>query len=339
VARSSVTCLDGEVLRIQDLGPTFRRITFGGPGMADFGIAGPALDMRLKLVIPPAGVGEDERFDLPGLVDRATEPGMSWYKEWLQVPEAERGAMRTYTVRAWRDAERELDVDLVLHTDADGHSGPAAAWAQHAAVGDRLHILGPHREFTGDTGGIEFEPGSSRDLLLAGDETAVPAIVSILGSLPPEATGCALLEVPRAEDVQPVTAPAGLDVRWLVRGDATVGSRLEDAVHEVVRTREATGEDWGHGAATSGTAQDAELEEIDIDTTILWEVPHRLTAAAHASGPAAEGEADDARRFYAWIAGEAGVVKALRRYLVREVGVDRRQVAFMGYWRIGKAEG
>lgn len=337
MVRSSVTCLDGEVLRIQDLGPTFRRITFGGRGMADFGVAGPALDMRLKLVIPPAGVGEDERFDLPGLVGRATEPGMSWYREWLQVPEAERGVMRTYTVRAWRDAERELDVDLVLHTDTDGHSGPAAAWAQHAVVGDRLHILGPHREYTGDTGAIEFAPGASRDLLLAGDETAVPAIVSILSSLPAEATGCALLEVPRAEDIQDVPAPAGLDVRWLVRGDTGVGTRLEDAVHEVVRTREAAGEHWGHGDAEPGAGDEAELEEVDIDTAILWEVPQRLTAAAHASGP--EDDVDAARRFYAWIAGEAGVVKALRRYLVREVGVDRRQVAFMGYWRIGKAEG
>jgi NADPH-dependent ferric siderophore reductase len=42
--------------------------------------------------------------------------------------------------------------------------------------------------------------------------------------------------------------------------------------------------------------------------------------------------------FYAWIAGEAGVVKDLRRYLVRDVGIDRKQVAFMGYWRKGKAE-
>jgi NADPH-dependent ferric siderophore reductase len=45
-----------------------------------------------------------------------------------------------------------------------------------------------------------------------------------------------------------------------------------------------------------------------------------------------------ARPFYAWIAGEAAVIKDVRRYLVREVGIDRKQVAFMGYWRQGKAE-
>jgi NADPH-dependent ferric siderophore reductase len=42
--------------------------------------------------------------------------------------------------------------------------------------------------------------------------------------------------------------------------------------------------------------------------------------------------------FYAWIAGEAAVIKDMRRYLVRDVGIDRKQVAFMGYWRQGKAE-
>lgn len=335
MAPSALVCADGEVLRIQDLGPTFRRITFGGPGMADFGFAGAALDLRLKLIIPPPGVAGDDRFDLPALIADSDEPGMSWYRQWLQLPESERGAMRTYTVRAWRDAERELDVDLVLHTDADGHSGPAAAWARRASIGDRLHIVGPRREGAESSQAIEFAPGDCRDLLLVGDETAVPAIVSILDALADDVTGCALLEVPTAADIQSVRAPEALEVRWLVRGDAPVGSLLENAVHDVVRTRESAGM---HGEdADGGGDGGAELEEVDIDTTILWDVPQRLTEAAHASGPA--GDVEDAPRFYAWIAGEAGVVTSLRRYLVREVGVDRHQVAFMGYWRMGKAEG
>ena len=40
---------------------------------------------------------------------------------------------------------------------------------------------------------------------------------------------------------------------------------------------------------------------------------------------------------YAWLAGEAGVVKGLRRHLVQEAGLDRTSVAFMGYWRQGRA--
>ncbi|NLU69089.1 siderophore-interacting protein [Streptomyces sp. HNM0574] len=41
---------------------------------------------------------------------------------------------------------------------------------------------------------------------------------------------------------------------------------------------------------------------------------------------------------YAWIAGEAGTVKQLRRHLVRERGFDRRAVKFTGYWRLGSSE-
>lgn len=343
MTRSPATCLDGTVTRIQDLGPTFRRITFSGPGMADFGFEGPALDMRLKLVIPPVGMAPQDRYDLPALLAGDDGHGMSWYQEWLRVPAERRGAMRTYTVRAWRPDVRELDVDMVLHADADGHSGPAAAWAGTAAVGDRLHIIGPHRESAGEGYGIEFVPGDAGDLLIAGDETAVPAIGSILSALPAHVMGCALLEVPHEDDVQDLPAPAGMEVRWLVRGELPVGARLDPAVRAAVRTPLCADSETSivHRAILEN-----DLEDVDVDSTILWDVPQRLTAAARASttaDPAAEaageGAEGHAHRFYAWIAGEAGVVKALRRYLVREVGVDRHQVAFMGYWREGRAEG
>ena len=68
----------------------------------------------------------------------------------------------------------------------------------------------------------------------------------------------------------------------------------------------------------------AALEDVDVDSGILWEVPAEPTRAAGSSG------------VYAWLAGEAGVVKALRRHLVQTVGLDRRSVAFMGYWREGR---
>ncbi|WP_181801880.1 siderophore-interacting protein [Streptomyces shenzhenensis] len=41
---------------------------------------------------------------------------------------------------------------------------------------------------------------------------------------------------------------------------------------------------------------------------------------------------------YAWIAGESGRVKELRRHLVGERGFDRRRVTFVGYWRRGLTE-
>lgn len=36
---------------------------------------------------------------------------------------------------------------------------------------------------------------------------------------------------------------------------------------------------------------------------------------------------------FAWLAGEAGAVRALRRHLIEERGADKRQIDFSGYWR------
>ncbi len=47
-------------------------------------------------------------------------------------------------------------------------------------------------------------------------------------------------------------------------------------------------------------------------------------------------EGDGGGSRYGWVAGEAGWVRALRAE-ARDAGVDRRQVAFMGYWKRGSA--
>lgn len=41
---------------------------------------------------------------------------------------------------------------------------------------------------------------------------------------------------------------------------------------------------------------------------------------------------------YVWIAGESSQVRALRRHLVQERGLDRKRVTFVGYWRRGMSE-
>ncbi|WP_190813369.1 siderophore-interacting protein [Saccharopolyspora pogona] len=42
--------------------------------------------------------------------------------------------------------------------------------------------------------------------------------------------------------------------------------------------------------------------------------------------------------WYAWLAGETGMVASLRRHLVDDRGFDRSAVTFMGYWRLGRSE-
>jgi NADPH-dependent ferric siderophore reductase len=65
---------------------------------------------------------------------------------------------------------------------------------------------------------------------------------------------------------------------------------------------------------------------------LLWETP-----GFSASGETTSTTSAPQAGTYYWIAGESGVIKRLRRFLVNDVGVDRAQVAFMGYWRHGVA--
>lgn len=333
MSRAPISAFEATVTDIEDLSPAFRRITLGGAGLEGFGVGCHPRDLRFKLIIPP-GDASAPVFDLLGFFADQAGADVSWYQAWLQIDESERGCMRTYTVREWRDDSRELVVDMVLHTDDNGHSGPAARWAEHAQIGHRLHIIGPSRDQNGPYGGIEFDPGDADHILLAGDETAVPAIASILDSLADTPVrGKAVIEVPSAEDILDLPAPDGFEVEWLPRGSAEFGELLEPAVHEAVRSETRVLAEVG---ASIATGEGVEVDDVDIDSEILWDVPAQLTQAAQSSSSVAE---QTSRPFYAWIAGEAGPVKRLRRYLVQEVGVDRKQVAFMGYWRQGKAEG
>lgn len=327
------------VSSVQVLSPNFRRITFGGYSLRDFGVHGDTRDLRIKLMIPSLA---PDGSPLPLPVFEMASSG--WYREWLAMDPAVRGSMRTYTVRQSRlDAVYpEIDVDFVMHFDADGHGGPAANWARNAKPGDAITIIGPNNRaahcVTAEIySGIEWRPGLAQRILLAGDETAVPAISAILESLPPYMTGHAFLEVPEAGDFLELHSPADVEITWLARGAQIGRSRphgelLQEAVRKAVPVP-----GWVGLKSVDGGAG-PEPEDVNVDEDILWETPTRMEteeirATKNPDMPAG------AMPFYAWIAGEAGVIKDMRRYLVRDVGIDRKQVAFMGYWRQGKAEG
>lgn len=291
---------------VQRISPTFVRVELASPTLADFGVEGPLYDQRVKLVFPNAA-GELPSFE------GADE---SWFSTWLDIPADERGHMRTYTVREMRGSGEDtaLVVDFVLHVE-NGESGPGSSWAATARPGDRLVLLGPRR---GEPfGGIEFDPGAARNLLLAADETAVPAICSILAELDADARGTAFLEVPCTGDVMEVPAPDGVEVVWLPRDGADHGVRQVAAVRKHL------------GLAPTVQLVDDRLVEPD-----LWETPTYSSSGEEIS-PSVPGR--DLPGLYAWIAGESKVVTSLRRCLVSELGVDRAQVAFMGYWRRGVA--
>lgn len=354
------------VTAVEDLGRNFRRITFGGYCLRGFGVSGNTLDLRIKLMIPSLDA-DGRPLPLPSF----NTGDAGWYQEWLAMDPGVRGSMRTYTVRSERlDAVYpEIDVDFVMHFDDDGrggwpdggapphktggpasgkfggpaarHGGPAANWALAAKPGDSITIIGPNNRaahcVTAETySGIEWRPGLAQRVLLAGDETAVPAVSAILESLPAGITGHAFLEVPEPGDFLDLATDADVEITWLARGAALSRSRphgelLKEAVRGAIPVP-----GWV-GVISPDGAAGPEPEDVNVDQDILWETPLRMDTAAigasrNPSLPAGT------LPFCAWIAGEAGVVKELRRYLVRDVGIDRKQVAFMGYWRRGKAE-
>jgi NADPH-dependent ferric siderophore reductase len=289
------------VSSVERVSPSFVRITFGGADLSDFGTPGSVLDQRIKLVFPAPG----------GSVPRLAVSD-DWYSAWLALPDDERGSMRTYSIRAL-DIDEEttrLVVDFVLHL-APGSTGPASRWADAAAVGDELLVIGPRRGRVG--GGIEYAPGDARAILLAGDETAAPAIARILEDVDRDTQGVAFIEVPEDADILPIATPPGVEVRWLPRSGSAHGTQLIPAV-------------LNHLGAAAPTV----IADVDTDDP-LWETP-----TYSGLGEAVETGENHADRYF-WIAGESGVVTTLRRHLVKDLGVDRSQVAFMGYWRHGVA--
>ncbi|MGY1747187.1 siderophore-interacting protein [Blastococcus sp. SYSU D00695] len=297
---------DTAVAATRRLGPSTVRLTLTAPGLASFGAAGD--DQRIKFVLP-----RRPGSDVMGLL----APGPDWYTAYCALADDVRPFLRTYTVRAARPERAEVDVDVVLHGVDGGHAGPAATWAAGAVPGDRLVLLGPDRPGTGRMWGVEWAPpAAAHTLLLAADETAVPAVGAILEGLAPGRRVVALLEVPEAGDEQALDVPEGVTVRWLPRSGAARGGLLVPAVQAALREL---------GIARTAMSQDvsdvSDVEDVDVDAEPLWEVP----------------DVDATAGCYAWLAGEAGVVKQLRRHLVTELGVPRDAVAFMGYWREGVA--
>lgn len=198
---------------IADLGPRLRRLTFAGSDLARF--AGDA-ELHVRLYIPPKGCTRPE-WPLQGPDGRTLWPS-----------EERRPEPRYYTLRHVDAARGEVAIDFVMHAEP----GPGADFAASARPGDLLGMVGP-------LGGT-VKPASW--YLLAGDETALPAIARILEALPRSARGEAVIEVGGPEDELRVDPPPGLRLRWLHRGGAAPGS-VEALTRAVTQTPLPAGED------------------------------------------------------------------------------------------------
>lgn len=146
-----------EVRRIEDLSPRMRRIVVGGPELEALEIDAPAASVRLLL--PPPGQRE---LVMP-----------EWTGNQFELPGGERAPIRTFTPRHLDTDALELTLDVVVHD-----TGAASEWAEDAQPGDEAAVSGPGR-------GYDIDDDAS-GYLLAGDETAIPAISQLLEELPPE---------------------------------------------------------------------------------------------------------------------------------------------------------
>jgi NADPH-dependent ferric siderophore reductase len=241
-----------QVVRTERLTPHMQRVVLGGDGLAEF-TAGSCTDHYVKLLFGAEGVTYPEPFDLERI--RAEFPREQW------------PVTRTYTVRAWDPEHRELTLDFVVHGD-EGLAGP---WAARVQPGETVRFMGP---------GGAYAPDPEADWhLLAGDESALPAIAAALESLPRGASVRAFIEVSGPEEEQKIDSD--VDVVWLHRGERPIGEPLVEAVRAL---------DFPEG------------------------------------------------RVHAFVHGEAGCVKELRRLLRVERQIPREDLSISGYWRLGHNE-
>ncbi|WP_321385730.1 siderophore-interacting protein [uncultured Vibrio sp.] len=136
------------------------------------------------------------------------------------VAEDKRPLMRTYTIRRYHPETCSIEVDFVRHMTQDLQCGFAARWAMAAQKGDTINIVGP--------GSISNLNTDAEWFFMAADMTALPALSAKIRTLSGEAKGYAVISVLSAADIQPLHAPAGMELIWL-----TEGQNLAEAVREL----------------------------------------------------------------------------------------------------------
>ena len=160
-----------------------------------------------------------------------------------------RRVKRRYTIRRARPDSGELDLDVLVH----GH-GPGSTWGATAAAGDAV-------EFQGPRGKLELTPADWH--LLAGDESALPAIAAVCEALPAPERALALIEVGDASDELPLVAPA--EVQWVHRGNGAIGTpTLLAAAIDALPTPHGAGHGYLMGETRSMVALRSMLEARGI---------------------------------------------------------------------------
>jgi NADPH-dependent ferric siderophore reductase len=191
------------VLRTERLNPRLGRVTLAGPELEGLVVEQAAASVRVLL--PPA--------------NGAALVVPAWAGNEFLLPDGRRPIIRTLTPRRLDRSRLELDVEVVIHG-----TGAAAEWVSRARPGSEAAVSGPARGYTID----EAAPG----FLLAGDETAIPAISQLLERLPADRPVHAEIEIADPDARLDMPPHPGAAVFWRVRAP---GSAPGDALVAAVR--------------------------------------------------------------------------------------------------------
>lgn len=209
-----------QVVRAADLTARMRRVTLGGEGLRP--LIGQYLPAdAIKLYLPEPG----QAAVLPKFM---TLPG--WRKQYK---------VRAYTIRHFNPETLELDIDILLHGDS-----PGSVWARTVQPGDHIGFIGPRHDYR-DVPDVQWQ-------LLAGDESALPAIAAILEHLPESARAYAFIEVQEKSDELPIEIKADVNLTWLCRGStpAKDSRLLEQTLYSFPMPTVGRGYCWVAGNST-----------------------------------------------------------------------------------------
>ncbi|NDK89875.1 siderophore-interacting protein [Gordonia desulfuricans] len=197
-----------QVRRVEDITPRMRRITVGGEelgafardGMSFPAFAPPAFDDHVKLIFAPGG-------DIADALPRQNANGIDW------LP-SEHRVTRDYTPHHVDADVLEAQFDFVVHTDGQVANGPAEEWARAAVPGSDLWFVGPKASLV--------LPDDVAELILIGDETALPAITRFFDERPLDIPVHALITVATEAAIQAIVTRPGDSADFVVAqpGDA-----------------------------------------------------------------------------------------------------------------------
>lgn len=181
----------GTVVEVVRLAPRLVRVVLGDPGLENY-VPSPDTDQYVNALFLPDGAPYAPPFDM---------------EEVRALPPEQRPLGRRYTIRSWDPDRRLVAIDFVVHGDI----GRAGRWADNAKPGDTLQFVGPH-------GG--YAPSTTADWhLMAGDESALPAIAASLEKVRPGVPVLAFLVVDAPGHEIALASPGDLTVAWTYRDE------------------------------------------------------------------------------------------------------------------------